>query len=204
MNLESLGISSFDISGIIHIGAHYGEEIELYKSLYVSRVLLFEPLSIPFKILKSKKFGTCINKALGNFEGTITMNVSSIHDASSSILFPKIHLDQYPDTPFDRVETVQITTLDRFFEDNLFAQPFNLLNIDVQGYELEVFKGACNTLKNDIRFIFCEVNRDELYDKCALIEDIDSYLYSFGFVRKEVSWRGVIWGDAFYKKCDES
>ena len=71
--------------------------------------------------------------------------------------------------------------------------------MDVQGYELEVFKGAEKSLKH-IDYIIAEVNRDEVYAQCPLIGDIDNYLQGFGFTRELVTWQSESWGDAFYMK----
>jgi hypothetical protein len=76
---------------------------------------------------------------------------------------------------------------------------FNFINIDVQGYELEVFKGAKNYL-NEINYIIAEVNKDYVYENCALVNEIDDFLSQFNFKRTETSWDGVTWGDAFYIK----
>ena len=41
-----------NVSGIIHIGGHYGNEIQKYKNHNVNKITLFEPLSSNFSILK--------------------------------------------------------------------------------------------------------------------------------------------------------
>ena len=38
----------------------------------------------------------------------------------------------------------------------------NFLNIDTQGYELMVLLGSINSLKNNVEYIICEVNKLEL------------------------------------------
>lgn len=43
-----------DIKGIIHIGAHYGEEISEYISNGIQDIILFEPLSENFDILSER------------------------------------------------------------------------------------------------------------------------------------------------------
>ena len=43
---------NMNISGIIHIGAHYGEEISEYIRNGIQDIILFEPLSSNFKILE--------------------------------------------------------------------------------------------------------------------------------------------------------
>jgi hypothetical protein len=70
--------------------------------------------------------------------------------------------------------------------------------MDVQGYELNVLKGAVETLK-DIDYIWTEVNYEELYNTCALMEDLDAFLEPLGFKRMFNSDYGG-WGDAYYKK----
>ena len=76
---------------------------------------------------------------------------------------------------------------------------YNFLNIDVQGYELEVFKGAFESLKN-IDYIISEVNRDEVYENCPHIDELDKYLFQLNFKRVETDWAGDSWGDALYIK----
>ena len=85
------------------------------------------------------------------------------------------------------------------FLNNIDVSGYNFLNIDVQGFELEVLKGACGSLKN-IDSMIVEVNRDEVYSGCPMIEDIDNFLQDFNFTRVEVGWQSKSWGDAFYAK----
>ncbi len=50
-----------------------------------------------------------------------------------------------------------------------------------------------------------EVNLEELYEGCCLIDELDEYLKSFGFERKITKlWDdgAVGWGDALYIKND--
>lgn len=70
--------------------------------------------------------------------------------------------------------------------------------MDVQGYELEVLKGGSQTLKT-IDYVYTEVNRAEVYKKCAMIEDLTTYLQNFGLIKVAEAWHGD-WGDAFYIK----
>jgi hypothetical protein len=92
--------------------------------------------------------------------------------------------------------------LDDYWKDSgLPQQGFNFLNIDVQGFELEVLRGAAETL-NYVDYILTEVNREELYEDCVLVEELDEFLDAYGFVREETSWGGGSWGDAFYVKND--
>jgi FkbM family methyltransferase len=196
------------IDGVLHIGAHFGEEYEIYETNNIKNLIFFEPVPVTFEKLKEKLNGkaTLVNTALGNTEGKITMNVETANNGqSSSILKPALHLVQYPHIKFENTVEVNITTLDNFmssYYSNGFAgeaPKYNMINIDVQGYELEVFKGAVKTLEN-IDYIITEVNRDVVYHQCAFIDDLDLFLSKFNFKRVETDWAGHTWGDAFYIK----
>ena len=45
---------NMDVKGIIHIGAHLGQEIEDYIGMGVQNIMLFEPLSETFELLTEK------------------------------------------------------------------------------------------------------------------------------------------------------
>jgi len=55
-----------------------------------------------------------------------------------------------------------------------------LLKVDVQGYELEVLKGATATLEK-CSYVYLECSEIELYDGQALRKDVDSYLATHSF-----------------------
>jgi FkbM family methyltransferase len=191
---------NLNIDGIIHIGGHHGQEYDLYKPLNVP-LLFFEPLTSNFNILQNKINGdnnaTAFQCALGNENKLVNMNVETANQGqSSSILKPKKHLEQYPHIQFDFTEEVSMFRLDDI---NIDASLYNFMNVDVQGYELEVFKGAFGILKN-IKYIISEVNRDEVYENCPHVNELDEYLSQFNFKRVETNWAGGSWGDAFYIK----
>ena len=116
---------------------------------------------------------------------------------SSSLLEPSLHTKQYPHINFNDKEKVEVTTLDEDLKNSTLDYDF--INIDVQGYELNVFQGAIKTLPQ-INYIISEVNRDELYKNCAKVDELDEFLRDFGFSREMTSWDGQTWGDALYVK----
>ena len=186
-----------NVTGIIHIGAHYGEEISDYIDNGIKDIILFEPLSDNFNILEKNVKNLNANiigyqVALGSTSGNSKMYVSSNEKQSSSILKPKVHLTHHPNVSFPSTEIVEVKALDEFETSN-----FNFINMDVQGYELEVLKGATKTLTH-IDYVYCEVNRDEVYENNAFIEQIDEYLSRYNLIRVETDWGGEIWGDALY------
>jgi len=203
LNFEKL-ITKYhlNIQGVIHIGAHYGEEYELYNHCGIDKQLWFEPLESNFNVLKNMigNINDIILEkyALGNENKEMQMYVETVNRSqSSSLLKPKIHLTQYPMIKFDKTENVQMTRLDDYLQDKDYD--YNFINIDVQGYELEVFKGAEKTLQN-IDYIISEINRAELYENCVQSYELDIFLGQFGFRRVETDFVGGTWGDAFYIK----
>ena len=194
-----------NIKGIVHIGAHYGEEIQEYVDNGIQKITVFEPLSKNFDVLanRMKNVNADIQGhqvALGSKKGTAKMFVSSGDGQSSSILKPKQHLELHPDVSFNGTEEVEVCLLDEYD-----VGDSNFINIDVQGYELEVFKGGKKTLEK-IDYIYCEVNRDEVYEGNAMVEDMDEFLDAFGFERVETKWPETYytWGDALYIKKEKN
>jgi len=206
-------LSHFNINvrGVIQIGAHYGQEYLPLRQSGVKDFILIEPVPRHFKKMKETivdKNALMFETALGSETKEIEMYISEFEGAnaelyrgqSSSILAPKKHLEQYPHIQFKDKIKVNMTTLDTLIEnEDIDIQKYNMINIDVQGYELEVFKGAVNSLQH-IDCIYSEVNRDEVYEKCPLVSEIDECLSTYGFKKVVENWAGGTWGDAFYVK----
>ncbi|HLG90826.1 MAG TPA: FkbM family methyltransferase [Candidatus Saccharimonadales bacterium] len=198
LNLRNLVAKySMNIKGVIHIGAHFGEENRLYDVLDIKNRIFFEPLSSNFSVLNERlkgKFPT-VKKALGNENKKVTMFVEKENKGqSSSILKPVLHLVQYPHIKFGETEIVDMVRLD---DSGIDFAKYNFISIDVQGYELEAFKGAEKTLKH-IDYIVSEINRDELYEDCARVEQLVEFLALHGFELVEEAWVGGSWGDGLF------
>jgi FkbM family methyltransferase len=196
---QILSQSNITPKGVIHIGAHWGQEYPIYKHCKIPNLIFYEPLKENYKVLQTKVGPEVIlrNVALGNFIGDIDMFVEVANQSMScSILEPDIHLKQYPHITFPKKEKVKIITLNSEFLD---TSKYNIINIDVQGYELEVFKGATQVLPT-IDLIISEINRESLYKECAKVEDLDSFLSEYSFKRVLTEWEGGTWGNGVYIK----
>jgi FkbM family methyltransferase len=135
LNLDNL-TEKYDlkIKGVLHIGAHVGQEYNTYQRLGINNVMFFEPVPSTFQRLKENVGDNAIlvNTALGNIEGEVEMFTETINEGqSSSVLQPDYHLVQHPNIQFNGKETVKITKLDNFIEDK---DKYNFINVDVQGY----------------------------------------------------------------------
>jgi len=191
---------NLNINGVIHIGAHYGEENNVYNELNIKEIIYVEPIKTTFDILIEKTKGNdnikYFNTALGNFTGETEMISSSNSNTSASVLEPKNHLYLSPKVKFGSKIKVNIDMLDNLPFDR---SKYNMINIDVQGYELEVFKGGKDTL-NGIDYIMAEINRDEVYKDCTHINELIEFLKPYGFELVETNWAGREWGDGFFIK----
>ena len=189
------------MSGAISIGAHYGEEYEGWLAQGCTNFIFFEPVYSNYcKLLKILPLSSNVvihNLAIGNKRGKIEMYVESEHQGKScSILEPYLHLEQYPDIVFDKKQLVKIDKLDNIDYDRLL---FDHLHIDTQGYEMEVLRGAEESLRT-IETIQIEVYRKELYKGCAMYEEVWEHLVARGFRQTDIVWRGNTWGDAFFRR----
>tara|TARA_B100001123_G_C15315524_1_gene1026006 strand:+ start:421 stop:1029 length:609 start_codon:yes stop_codon:yes gene_type:complete len=201
-----------NITGVIHIGGHYGNECDEYcKCESIKHVLFFEPDPGSFQQLNQKIHNqnnvTAINRALGPFSCKMDLYRESWNNGqSNSLLEPHLHKEQYPHIVFNDKLEVKVHPLDKYEPDKVF----NMLNIDVQGFELEVLRGAKKTL-TQIDYIITEVNKEELYKGCALVDEVDEYLSKFNFTRIDTKWitdtalgnyrpKNETWGDALYIK----
>lgn len=189
------------IYGVIHIGAHCGQEYKAYLQQNIKNMLFFEPVKSNYKrliqVVPNTKHIHTYNVALGNEVGVRSMYVETRNDGQScSLLEPGTHLKQYPDITFEHQEDVAIIQLDRVDFDR---SKFNMINIDVQGFELEVFKGAVKTLPF-INIIYTEVNFEEVYKGCVQMHELDEFLLQYGFKRVMLDSTLHGWGDAVYLK----
>lgn len=190
---------SMNLKGVLHVGAHHGNEHKTYKELNIQNISYFEPVKKNFQILKKRVSdeANLYNFALGNFEGTALMNIEKFNKGQScSILEPHLHLSQYPQITFIKKESVKVKILSNL---PINFTDYNFLNIDVQGYELEVLKGSDKILEY-IDYIIVEVNKVEMYKNCPIVGEIDDYLKKFDFARKKTLWVDGFWGDALYIK----
>lgn len=197
--------------GVIHVGAHEGKEIGMYESMGVPHVLyveanpaVFERLEVNINERPDKKCQvTLLNRAISDAPGTLELHLASF-DQSSSLLPMELHRDVYPQVQPAGKISVQASRLDDVMsEKQLPLQDFNLLNIDVQGAEAMVLRGAPQVLQH-VDAVNVEISFVELYKGGALIEDVEDMLQAAGFKRVALSCPyHPTWGDAFYVKRDK-
>ncbi len=190
--------------GVIHIGAYEGEEIDSYREMAIEKVLFVEANPQVFDRLQKKMAGMpfviVANYAICDRDGKVNLHVAA-NEQSSSILSPNKESEQSIYTREISQVTVEAKTLDNLLAElELSPEDFNLLNIDIQGAELLALRGASNVLKF-VDGINIEVNYEEIYQGCPLIDDLDEFLERVGFQRVATTTPyDPSWGDAFYAK----
>jgi FkbM family methyltransferase len=192
----------FNVTGVIHVGAHFGQEYDEYINEFgFIPTYWFEPIPNVYKELScnlnNKPNTFYYNVALGEKNSVQKMYLDEGNEQqSSSLLKPKELHNFYPHIKFSEKNIINITLSTLDFYD---ITSCNVLVLDTQGYELNALKGSINTLKN-IDYIFTEFNLIEMYDGCPSIEQLDEFLSPFGFKRQETWNVDGVWGDAFYLK----
>jgi FkbM family methyltransferase len=182
-------------SGVIHIGAHAGEESLQYQQYNWKPVIWIEanPSLIDKLKMSVPQEDVVICAALWDTDDVqMEFNVAS-NGESSSLLKPEKHLEEYSDIEFTHTIKLHTKRLD-----SLLTQVPNFLNLDVQGAELRVMHGL-GELIHSLDYVYTEVNEEELYIGCAKIEEIDAFLSINGFKRICLRRAGRSgWGDALY------
>lgn len=202
-------LSKYNIhpKGAIQVGCHWAEEHSLLRTCGIERFVYIEPCKDAFEMLR-RKYGsgvpedgtfeiTLCNVACGAVEKEMPMYVSHQNQGqSNSLLEPNLHLQQHPEILFDDAELVKVIPLDKL---PIEKEKYDILVMDVQGYEGEVLKGATETLKH-IDIIYTEVNRDFTYENNMLIGEMEEFLKPFGFKLVEQYWPSPkwSWGDGCF------
>jgi len=196
---------NLSFTGVLHIGANRAEERFIYSGLGIHKQIWIEANYEIFPELENnlKDFpgakAFCYAIGSKNKE-RVVLNVSNNGSQSSSILELGTHKDQHPDVFYTHTIEVEMKRIDTLFSDAISLAGCDLLNIDIQGYELEALKGMGDIVKQ-FKACYLEVNKGHLYVNCSLIEDLDFYLAQYDFQRVETKWApNKDWGDALWVK----
>jgi FkbM family methyltransferase len=170
---------------VIDVGANTGQfGARIRAAGYPRRIVSFEPLPQAFEILaRTSAHDTswdCHNLALGSGTGQVRLNVSADLEASSVLPMEERHLRHCPESAYVDVETVDVAPLDEVGLSLVRDGEHGYLKVDVQGYELEVLRGAERLLKR-IDLVEAELSLVPLYRGGPLYREVIDHLDSRGF-----------------------
>jgi FkbM family methyltransferase len=154
--------------GVIHLGGHLGQEAELYAKYVGSNVIWVE--AIPQLIPKLKDatdiYGQTTICALvaRNSGEEVDFFLSSNNFASSSKLPIGKDMHKYfPHVKLDKSIRLQTTSFEDLVKSySIDLSRFDFLVLDVQGAELEVLKGAQESL-SQFKAVLTEYSKADLY-----------------------------------------
>jgi FkbM family methyltransferase len=182
-----------DIKNILDIGAlDLAQSFEILEVFPHANVFAFEPCPENFEKCKQnltnsgKENIKLYEMALGNSTGKIKFypmdqtnpGASSKYKLMNTETLDRVWNGRWIHYQYTEVE-VQEDTLDNWKNQNDVGK-IDLIWIDVQGAELDVFKGGIETLK-DVKVILSEAGLDPYYEGQSLKPEIDKFLEEQGF-----------------------
>lgn len=203
-------IKQLNIKTVLDVGANTGQFAHMINKILPGvKIYSFEPIKECFEILKQLENANSnlktFNFALGNKSGEQTIFKNEFLPSSSLLNMAELHKNIFPYAKESEPETIFIKTLDSI-SDQIVFQTKVLLKVDVQGFEINVLKGAISSLSN-IDVIIIETLFVELYYNQTQFDDIYSFL-----VNRNFSYRGnfeqindpksgrILWADAIFIK----
>lgn len=192
---------NFKPKGVLHIGAHEGQEAQAYQNLGVNKVVWIEANRQLYERLLKRLQGFnnqyAVHALVSDKSAPTTFNIANNDGQSSSILELGTHETVHPEVKYVGKTVMQSIRVDEI--DYNFSG-LDFLNIDIQGAELLALKGM-GKLLDQFKYVYLEVNWDELYQGCPLIGELDVFLSSKGFHLKEsIECGNTGWGDGFWMK----
>lgn len=192
------------IRGVIHIGAHHAEELNSYITHGINDVIWIEANPDNVTIVNQKishfpRMRSYCFAAVSKSHCHVSLNIAN-NGQSSSILELGSHQIHHPSVKYIKaIECIGLSIDDFVASHCIDLSLFNMINLDIQGYELEALRGAIKSLKV-IDFIYTEVQSEEVYAKAPLLPEVQSFLSSLGFSLVAKSMTRYGWGDAFFAK----
>ena len=196
------------ILSVIQVGASAGQEVPIFRTEGIQAGLFIEPIDDVFELLCSacSKFEsyTPLKSIVCSVDGLeCDFYLASNSGMSSSIYAPGEHLLSYPTIGFRPPVKVKGYTLDTLVKrvrsvSTGLPETFDLIYIDVQGAELDVFKGATEALYHS-RYIYTEIGSGGGYVGESRFESLISFLNHHNFRLLALEFSAVTgYGNAFF------
>ncbi len=198
-------INNLNFDKYVDIGTHEGELLEHILKLKKKKIFCVEPQLSLYKALKkkfkrAKIFNCALDKKISKkyffinkLDGTSTL--SKFNEDSFFLKFKNLILMQKNN--FEKKTKIKTSTMDTLFKNISLNKSF--LKIDVEGYEINVLKGARKKLK-EVSFVLIEHQFGNHY-KNVNFALVDKYLKDNNFrVIKDFYFPTLHYKDILYKK----
>jgi FkbM family methyltransferase len=176
------------IETVFDVGANVGNMSMRYADVFPqAEIYAFEPVSSTFQILK-RNVGSlpkvqCYQLALGSREGEQAIYLTD-QDETNSLVKPEDPRGQ---------ENVSVRTVDQIVEEHGLNH-IDLLKIDVEGFDLEVLRGAESCFSRGmVSFVFIEVGFQPGDRRQVLFDDMARHLRQFGFATFGIYTQRLEW-----------
>jgi FkbM family methyltransferase len=168
---------------IYDVGANVGTWTLLAKALYPqAQVHAFEPLPAhtgKFRLATQTVRGVHLHEiGLGSQKAETVMKVTDFSDASSLLPLSETGKKQWSLEQMEEVP-IRIERLDDWVDRHQLPAP-DLIKLDVQGYELEVLRGAEELLART-GAVLLEASFQNFYQGQCRFDELVSWLAGFGF-----------------------
>jgi FkbM family methyltransferase len=178
-------LRSYAIDLVLDVGANSGQHARELRSIgYAGRIVSFEPLRDPFRLLQQRAqrdpLWTAVNLALGDIDGSATMHVAGNSVSSSMLEMLPAHSGAAPESRYVADMTVPVRRLDAVAGDYLRPHDRSLLKIDAQGSERKVLDGAAQVMDR-LLGLQIELALEPLYLGGTLLLEMISMVEGLGF-----------------------
>lgn len=169
---------------LIDVGANRGQFSLMFRLLHPGvPVQAYEPLpgeAAVFRRVHARRHGIQLHEiALGDACGAADLHVSARADSSSLLPIGDLQSSLFPHTAEVGLHRVEVMTLDSLAP-HWGGASRALLKLDVQGFELNVLRGAVAALRQ-CAWVYVECSEVPLYAGQALRGAVESFLGSHGF-----------------------
>jgi len=174
------------VDAVVDVGANEGLFAKrLRDDGFSGRIVSFEPLSSAFALLASASADDpnweCVQLALGATTGEATLNVARNLASSSFLPMDSGLPEAEPRLAYVGKEECSLSTLDVLAPDLFQPEERLYLKLDVQGFELEVLRGAEATLAR-VLALDVELSQTLLYQGAPLMDEVVAYLAERDYV----------------------
>jgi len=197
------------INGILDAGASSGrltgKMLELFPE---AQAYAFEPHPMYREKLEALASGDPrihpVYAAISDHTGSLDLNITK-SPGGTSLFAPgeRVRKTNPEGSVIRKVETVEVNTIDNWARENNIGR-IELMKFDIQGGELDAFRGARETMTDSTLVVYTEILFNRMYEGGSIYSEIDLCLREYGFVLYDIfkpRYDGnnlLLWGNGIF------